>query len=369
MSRSKLIGFGAATILLLSACGGAPTSGSGGSDKETKAEAVYAEVGPLTGDARHDRLVELAEEEGNALSIYTSLNAEVLDTLVPIFEKETGIKVKAYRAESSTVLQRVLQESSANFAGADVVESNSREMVAIAGEGLFGDYESDQRAKVNKDFQQDLWTPSRLNIFAPAWNTDKVKGDLIPKTWADLADPKYDGILSLELGDFDWYMALYGYFQDEGMEDKDIDKLFKDMVEGSKVASGHSGQTELLSAGEFAVVASPFTYLTAQARNSGAPVDDQPFVEPIIVRANGAGLTKSSKHPAAAMLFMDWYLSDGQALLLKEDLTPSIMPDGSDPLEGLTTISVDSQQLIDEGDEWSKRYAEVLRGGEQLPKS
>nr|WP_243850581.1 extracellular solute-binding protein [Modestobacter marinus] len=355
----------------MSACGGSPTSGGGGggSTEATDAEGVYAEIGELTGSERRDRLVELAAEEGNALSIYTSLNADIADIVVPEFEEEFGIDVDLYRADSETILQRILQESSAQFAGADVVETNATELAVIANEGLTGDYQGEQRDKVNEDFQYEGWTPTRFNIFAPAWNTNAVAGDLVPTTWEDLADPKYDGILSLEVGDYDWYMTLYGYFQDQGMSDADIDAMFAAMVDGAKIAKGHSGQVELLSAGEFGVVAASYTYLTEKARATGAPVDDQPFVEPVVARANGGGVMRASEHPATAMLFMDWYLEDGQQVLLDNGLTPSVMPDGSDPLAGLEVQPVDVQQLLDEGAEWSDRYAEVVRGGEQLPEN
>jgi iron(III) transport system substrate-binding protein len=366
--RSALAGLGAAGLLLLSGCGGAPTSGPApGADQPTAAEAVYAEVGALTGSARHDRLVELAAQEGNTLSVYTSLNADIADIVVPQFEQATGVQVNLYRADSETVLQRTLQEASAGFAGADVVETNATQMAIIAAQGLTGDYEGEQRNKINEQFRYDGWTPTRFNIFAPAWNTNLVRPDLVPHRWEDLADPKYDGILSLEVSDYDWYMTLYTHFRQQGMPDADIDRLFADMVKGSKVAKGHSGQVELLSAGEFGVVAASYTYLTDKARTSGAPVDDQPFVEPVVARANGGGLLRSSKHPATAMLFMDWMLKDGQQVILDNGLTPAVMPDGTDPLAGHQVLPVDVQQLIDEGNDWSARYDEVVRGGEQLP--
>jgi iron(III) transport system substrate-binding protein len=366
--RSALATLGAAGLLLLSGCGGAPTSGGGGgSDQPTAAEAVYAETSALTGTDRHDRLVELATEEGNTLSLYTSLNADIADIVVPQFEQATGIDVEIYRADSETILQRTLQEASAGFAGADVVETNATQMAIIAAQGLTGDYQGEQRNKINEQFRYDGWTPTRFNIFAPAWNTNLVSADLVPTTWEDLADPEYDGILSLEVSDYDWYMTLYTHYRQQGMPDADIDRLFADMVQGSKVAKGHSGQVELLSAGEFGVVAASYTYLTEKARATGAPVDDQPFVEPVVARANGGGLLRSSEHPAAAMLFMDWLLEDGQQLILDNGLTPAVMPDGSDSLAGLEVLPVDVQQLVDEGNDWSTRYDEVVRGGEQLP--
>jgi iron(III) transport system substrate-binding protein len=368
--RSALIGLGAASLLLLAGCGSAPTSGGpapGG--QPTAAEGVYAEIGALSGDERRNRLVEMAAQEGKTLSIYTSMNADIADIVVPAFEQQFGIHVELYRADSETILQRTLQEASANFAGADIVETNATEMAIVASQGLTGHYEGEQRNKINPQFHYDGWTPTRFNIFAPAWNTNLVSGDLIPKTWEDLADPKYDGILSLEVSDYDWYMTLYEHFRQQGKSDAEIDKYFADVVQGSKVAKGHSGQVELLSAGEFSVVAASYSYLTEKARASGAPVDDQPFVQPVVARANGGGLMRSSTHPATAMLFMDWMLSDGQKVILDNGLTPALMPDGTDPLGHVEVLPVDVQKLLTEGKQWSDRYDEVVRGGEQLPEN
>ncbi len=37
------------------------------------------------------------------------------------------------------------------------------------------------------------WTADRYNLFAPSWNTTKVPAGDQPKTWEDLANPKWDG--------------------------------------------------------------------------------------------------------------------------------------------------------------------------------
>ncbi|GAA1267930.1 iron ABC transporter substrate-binding protein [Pseudonocardia aurantiaca] len=365
--RPLLVGIGTVLALSLAVACGSPTSGGGSAGGgTTAADGVYAEVGPMTGDERRARLVELAAQEGKTLSIYTSLNADIADIVIPAFEQQFGIHVELYRADSETILQRTLQESSANFAGADIVETNANEMAVIAGQGLTGDYEGEQRNKVNEQFRYDAWTPTRFNIFAPAWNTQRVSGDLIPKSWLDLADPKYDGLISLEVGDYDWYMTLYGYLQKQGMSDSQIDQYFADLVHGAKISKGHSGQVELLSAGEFGVVAASYSYLTAKARTAGAPVDDQPFVQPVIARANGGGPLRSAVHPGTAMLFMDWFLEEGQALILDNGLTPAVMPDGTDPLGGLQVEPVDAQKLVDEGRNWSDRYDQLVQGGEQV---
>jgi len=360
--RSTVVGLGAACLTLATACGGPPAGGPPDASGTT-ADTVYAEFGPLTGDERRERLVAAAAEEGNVLSLYTSLNADVADAIVPAFTAAYGIEVQIYRADSETILQRTLQENSAGFAGADIVETNVSEMVVIADMGLGGDYRSEQRDKVNPDFQFEGWTPTRMNLFTPAWNTTVVSGDMVPTTWEDLAAPRFDGLLSLEVGDYDWYMTLYDHFRSLGRSDAEIDDLFARMAQGAKVAKGHSGQVELLSAGEFGIVGACYSYQSAKARNSGAPVESRPFVEPVVVRANGGALLRSAPHPATAMLFMDWFLADGQQLLLDQDLTPAVMPDGTDPLAGLEVLPVDGGKLLAEGADWSARYDQLLQGG------
>jgi iron(III) transport system substrate-binding protein len=357
----------AGTVLALAACGGSPTSpsaDSGGNEDSgpTKAEELYEEIAGLSGQERRDKLVELAAEE-DGLNLYTSMTADVADAVTEAFTDEFDIDVSVYRAGSETVLQRILQEQDAGFPGNDVVETNASELGALSLEKVMAEYKGERRDLVPEAGQGDTWTATRFNIFTPSWNTDQVSGDLIPTSWEDLADPKYDGLLSMELGDYDWYLALYQYWLDEGKSEEEVDKLFADMVDGAKLVKGHTVQAELMGAGELAVVASNYSYIVQRAKEDGAPVDYVPLVEPAIVRPNGAGLMKTAANPATAMLFMDWLLEEGQAVIVEESLTPAIV-EGGDPLADVELVPVDIQRLLDEGDEWSAKYDELLAGGE-----
>lgn len=356
-------------VLALAGCGGSPTAAPAGNNAQgnsgpTKAEQLYEEVGGLSGQERRDRLVELAGEEGG-LNLYTSMTADVADAVTEAFSDEFDIDVSLYRAGSETVLQRILQEQGAGFAGNDVVETNSSELGALSKEGVMAEYRGERRDLVPEAGQGPNWTATRFNLFAPSWNTQQVSGDLIPTSWEDLADPKYDGVLSMELGDYDWYMALHDYWLEQGKSQEEVDKLFADMAEGAKLVKGHTVQGELMSAGEFGVAASNYTYIVQRAKDDGAPVDYQPLVEPVIARPNGAGLMKTAANPATAMLFMDWLLQEGQAVIAEESLTPSIA-EGGDSLADVELYAVDGQKLLEEGDEWSARYDELLAGGEVI---
>ena len=98
------------TIALVS-CGAPPTAqptGSGSSAAESKYEKYEA----LKGQERRDQLVKDAKAEGE-LSLYTSMTSDVALAVAKAFTDKFGIKVNLYRAASETVLQRILQESSA----------------------------------------------------------------------------------------------------------------------------------------------------------------------------------------------------------------------------------------------------------------
>lgn len=267
-------------VLTLTGCGGSPTAEAPAGETEaagpTEAEALYTEVAELSGQERRDRLVALAAEEGG-LSLYTSMTADVADAVTEAFSDEFDIDVSVYRAGSETVLQRVLQEQAASFAGNDLVETNATELFALENESLLAEYSGERRDLVPEAGQFPNWTATRFNLFAPSWNTELITGDMVPASWEDLADPKYDGQLSMELGDYDWYLTLYNYWLENGKSEDEVDQLFADMADGAKLVKGHSVQGELMSAGEFAVTASNYTYIVQTAKDSGAPVEFQPL--------------------------------------------------------------------------------------------
>jgi iron(III) transport system substrate-binding protein len=364
---ARVITAGLAVVLAANGCGTSPTAGNDSTaNSSTAAEKLYSEINGLSGKARRDKLVELAKKEGR-LDLYTSMTSDVANAITGAFSDAFKVDVNLYRAGSETVLQRILQEHGARYQGNDVVETNANELFALNKEGVLATYAGVRRNLVPEAGRFEGWVATRLNLFAPSWNTTLVPAGQQPKTWEELADPKWDGKLSMELTDYDWYLTLYGYWKKHGKTDAEIDKIFTDMANGSKIAKGHTVQGELLSAGQFSVVASNYSYIVERAKAKGAPVDYLPFVQPVIARPNGLGLMKSAKHPAAAMLFADWMLEEGQKLLRKEGLTPAIV-EGNDPLKGVEIIPVDLKTLVEQGAEWSKRYEKVVAGGKAVSK-
>ena len=122
---------------------------------------------------------------------------------------------------------------------------------------------------------------------------------------------------------------------------------------------------ELLSAGQFDVAPSIYSHTVDNAAEKGAPVawktNGKP-VEPVVLRPNGAGLMKSAKHPAAAMLFFDFLLTDGQQAIAGANRIGAI-PTAEDPLAGVETVSVPEEDLLDNAAEVERRLQERDRRG------
>ncbi|MET0704176.1 MAG: extracellular solute-binding protein [Mycobacterium sp.] len=354
-----------ALVLLIAACGN-PNAGAPGpaASESSAAQQVYDKINGMSGDERTSTLVDLAKKDGQ-LSLYTS-NTDI-DDVVKAFEDKYGIKVETYRANSETVLQRVLQEASARYQGADIIETNAGELNALQQQQLLSPYEGALREKVRPEGRKDGWTADRFNAFVVGWNTAKVAPGTEPKSLKDLTGPQWKGRVGLEIGDVDWYAAMYTYYQSQGMSDQDINNLFRSLAANGKIAKGHTVMGELLAAGQFDTAVSIYSHTVDNAAEKGAPVawktDGKP-IEPVVLRPNGAGLMKTAKHPAAAMLFLDFLLTDGQAVIAGANRIGAI-PTADDPLAGVETVSVPEEELLNNAKKWSDAYKNVTDAGGQ----
>jgi iron(III) transport system substrate-binding protein len=307
-----------AAALALTGCGGWVTSGTSGGGARAEANAkVYDRLGALTGAKRRDEMVEEARKEGR-LTLYTSFTDDVAGHVAAAFTKQFGIKVDLFRPA-----------------------------------GKFDD-----------------WTATRFNIMLPAWNKNIIKAGQEPKSWEDLADPRFKGKLTMEISDDDWYENVTRYWLKHGKSQADADRLWKGIAANAKVVKGHTVMGQLLSAGQTGVDAMNYSYLVQKDIDKGAPVAYRGAGgvahTPAFPRPNGVGMMKDARHPAAAILFYDWLLTEGQQVLVKDGLTPSTKVPGDHSLDGITLFPYDVDGLGKDEKSWSQKYDALLRGVQQV---
>jgi iron(III) transport system substrate-binding protein len=348
-------------VLALTACGGGE-----GSEEEGRAafESVLAAIEGLEGEQREQKLVELAEAEGGELELYTSLTTAET-ALQEAFEDAYEIDVSVYRAQGETVERRLIEESRAGFRGADVVEVGGTEMASLAGAGLFASYRSPSSAGLVDGSEQNGWTATRYVTFAVSWNTERVPAGEEPSTLESLAEPRWNGRLALEADDADWYKTIREYLvATGGKSEEEADRILEGIARNSRSLSGHSLMSQLLGAGEFDVAVTSYLYLVQNSIDAGAPVAYEPFVDPAVRRPQGVGVSRSARHPAAAILFVDWLLDEGQDVLKANNIEPA-REDIAEPLDA-EIAPIDIDEFVSEHDEWSERYERLLSLAAQL---
>ena len=268
-------------------------------------------------DVRPERVHKLAAEakKEGTLNFYTSIPEKDMAVLAADFDRRYGVKLRLWRASSVKVLQRVAAEARANRWEFDAVSVSSPEMEALHRELLLQEVRSGHHEDHLPDAMpaHRAWVPQFLNVFVQAYNTSKVKKEELPKTYADLADPKWKGRLGVEAADSEWYC---GVIRQVG-EEKGA-KLFRDIVgvAGWSVRSGHSLLANLVASGEVPLALTVYSYRIEQLKSAGAPVEWF-GIDPVIGRSNGIGVSRRPPHPNAALLFYQYLISDAQPLMVK----------------------------------------------------
>jgi len=318
--------------------------------------ATIASLALYEGADREQRLIQGARQEGT-LTLYSSLTVEDQTELAAAFEKKYGVKVKFWRAGSEKVVQRIITEARAGRSDFDVVETNGPELEALHREKLLQAAHSPYVADLIPQalLSHREWIGTRLNMFVQIYNTKLVKKEDFPKTYQDLLDPKWKGKLAIEAEDVDWFSTVV---KDLG-EEKGL-KLFRDLVatNGLSVRKGHTLLAGLVGSGEVPLGLTVYNHNADKLKKKGAPVDWD-VIAPAIVRANGMALAKKPPHPHAAVLFYDFMLTDGQAILAKNEYLPVNRKYGSIPSK-VPLKFVDAANLLDEGAKWEKLYSDII---------
>lgn len=329
-------------------------------DNSAALEEVYAAVEGLTGEERSSALAALAAEE-DGLNVYSSTNLDDAAPLLEAFTDAYDIEPNYYRASSSDVLRRILQEADANFPGNDVVLANGPEMALLDGEGLLLPLNSPATEDIIEAGVFETWASVYMNTFTAAWNTNTVTDP--PPTWEDLLT-NFDGNLVMELGDWDWFATLTNqYFIAElGMTEEEAVDLLRQAAAGARVVDGHTLMAELLVAGEFDAGTSFYHHRIAEFVAEGAPVhwsEPQP-IQPLIIRPNGTGIMRGVQNPATALLWTEFLLTDAQEILAADYRGPaSTAVEGGVPPE-YEPILVDIDAITQEREKWEGLWAEIV---------
>jgi iron(III) transport system substrate-binding protein len=313
-------------------------------------------VYPFFVSSAQDRIAAAKKE--STLTLYTTIAEKDLPTLVKPFESKYGIKVNVWRAGTSNVLQRAIQETAAKKYDVDVVHIGSPEMEALAREQVLLPIDS----PVQKDLQAGSvpphrqWAATLLSVWVQAYNTKLIKKESLPRTYKDLLDPKWKGKLGVEGKDEDWFASVVDAM---GGGEAGL-KFFRDLVatNGVSVRQGHELLNNLVVSGEVPLALNVYNYMPEQAKKKGAPIDWF-TLEPAFARSNAVGIARHAPHPNAAMLFYEYLLGEAQQYFGSMDYVPSNTKVAS-PLKGIRIVQTNPARSLDESDKWSALFQSVV---------
>ena len=142
--------------------------------------------------------LEAAKKEGKVV-VYGTVVPQVMEVINKGFEKKYGIKVEYWRASSTQVLDRALNEWRAGRPGFDVVEAARVVQVFMRKDGLFAKYIAPSTETFPENFKEKdgLITAWRALPIGILYNTELVKANDLPKTFDALLDPKWKKKISM----------------------------------------------------------------------------------------------------------------------------------------------------------------------------
>jgi iron(III) transport system substrate-binding protein len=315
-----------------------------------------AEAAGYKGADRQQRLMDGAKKEGE-LMVYTSIQAPDFSEVTTAFEKKYGVKVKVWRSGSENILQRTVAEARANRFDADAIETSSPELESLHREKLLQEVASPYLGDLIEQAvpPHHEWAGTRLDIFTFAYNTKLVKKEDLPKRYEDLLDPKWKGKLGVEADDSDWFAAVVGQLG----EAKGV-KFFRDLVatNGVSVHKGHSVLINMVASGEVPMALDIYNYKAEQMKKEGVPIDWF-SIDPSAAAPQAVGVLRHAPHPNAAVLFFDFMLSDGQAILQKRNIVMTSKKMETN-LNKMPLKFIDSKIVLDESEKWEKLFNEIF---------
>ena len=313
-------------------------------------------------------LVEAAKKEGKVVW-YTSVDLPVAEKIAKAFEaRYQGVAARVDRSGAERVFQRIGQEYGSRIHAVDVVNSSdAAHFIVWKRDGWLAPYVPEDVAKHYPAEHKDadgMFATWRAWLSVIGYNTNLVKAEDAPKSFADLLDPKWAGkIVKAHPGYSGTILtATFQMARDLGWEY--FEKLSRQRV--MQVQSS-TDPPKKLALGERAIMADGNEYNLFLLKESGQPVEIVYPTEgsPLIVGPNG--LFKNAPNPSAARLFQSWMFTvEAQQLMVDIGGLRSVHPlikekPGRRPLRDIKTMKDDAAAVEKTSEEIKARYTQIFR--------
>ena len=253
------------------------------------------------------QLIEAAKKEARVV-LYSAMDLPVGEKLGKAFEAQyPGIQVQIERSGSERLFQRIDQEFASNIRAADVVNSSdASHFITWKKNGWLAPYVTEDIAQHFLPEYRDpdgMSATTRIYLSSIAYNTNLVKPDDAPKSFADLLDPKWAGKMVKGHPAYSGTImtATFQMVREFGWDY--YEKLSKQRV--MQVQSS-TDPPKKLALGERAVMADGNEYNVVLLKEAGQPVEPVYPTEGTPTISGPTGIFANAPHPNAARLFQAW---------------------------------------------------------------
>jgi iron(III) transport system substrate-binding protein len=336
-------------VLPLAGCGsgsGSPalgsaarsTSGSGqgqstAATQQAGSSAPAAAEGGGSSGSSSQELLAAAEKEGS-LTWYTSFSDKEVKGIQAAFSKVyPSVKLTYLQGSIDKLTARINTEQKGGKYDADLVQGSATYTVQLAKSGALQPYEP----------PADAAPPAVVQLPAGYRNVDflltdtidynpaalKKQGLSVPTSYADFTKPDWKGKFSVDDRD----VGLYESLINEVGHDKALALVKAIGANDPRIVESHSQAATQVESGEPAATIAAYGYKAGVTKKKNPAAFDFVNPTPLPVSADTIELVKNAPHPAAAKLFMNWFLSqEGQTAIVSITGRTSLRDDvGNDP--------------------------------------
>jgi iron(III) transport system substrate-binding protein len=337
----------------------------------TAAGMVFAEplrAAPPPAEAVTPELIAAAKKEGK-ISFYSALELNTAERLARDFEqKYPGISVRVERSGAERIFQRIAQEQGSGIHAVDVANSTdpAHYLDWKKNDWLAAYLPED----VARHFPADQIDPDGTSATSCAWfevigyNTEQVKREEAPKSYADLLDPKWRGKIVKGHPGYSGAILTATFVLARDLGWPYLEKLAQQRV--MQVQSAADPPKKILL-GERAVMADGNDYNLVLLKDQGKPVEVVYATEgsPLIIVPSG--IFRGAPNPNAARLFQNFFFSaETQQMLVDvfahRSFHAQVKEKGEHiPLASLKLLKADPAAVQAQSEEIKARYSKLFR--------
>ncbi|MGD9846087.1 MAG: extracellular solute-binding protein [Variibacter sp.] len=313
-------------------------------------------------------LIEAAKKEGK-VTWYTSVDLPLAEKVGKAFEaKYPGVTLRVERSGAERNFQRIGQEYASRIYNCDVVNSSdAAHLIIWKREKMLAAYVPEDVARdfpaAHKD-PDGMFASWRITLSPIAYNTNLVKAEEAPKSFADLLDPKWVGkIVKAHPGYSGTIMTATQQLS------RDLGWTWFEKLAKQKVMQVQSATEppKKIAQGERAVMADGGEYLVLAMKARGEPVEPVYAAEGTPLVTGPSGIMANAPNPNAARLFFAWSMTaEAQQLNVDAGGLRSAHPAvkekaGVRKFSDIKTLREEANVVADKADEIKARYVKYFK--------